>query len=85
MGQQRWRSTLQHIALSLNINQTFEPKCQWLDHAYVRCGSIIFSDVTYSCYLTVFTVRAVAQTWPWVGLTHGLGWVGLGWVEFGQI
>jgi len=23
------------------------------------------------------------QTWPWVGLT--MGWVGLGWVEFGQI
>jgi len=24
------------------------------------------------------------QSCPWVGLTHGLGWVGLGWVEIFQ-
>jgi len=44
-------------------------------------------------------IRRRAQWWPWVGLTHGLGWilgwvvsrifylewVSFGWVEFGQI
>ena len=26
--------------------------------------------------------KITKQRWPWVGSTHGLGWVGLGWVSF---
>ena len=30
----------------------------------------------------VIVFITTAQSCPWVGSTHGLGWVGLGWVEF---
>ena len=33
----------------------------------------------HSVYLTK-NFRKPHQTWTWVGSTHGLGWVGLGWV-----
>jgi len=32
-------------------------------------------------YITQFSWSFdwLQQTWTWVGFTHGLGWVGLGW------
>jgi len=41
---------------------------------------------------TALLVQLPAQTWPWVGFIHGLGWVGLGpkfspmkWIGFGWV
>ena len=43
-------------------------------------------DITAKRRLALFGhVMTLEQSRPWVGLTHGLLWVGLGWIGFTQM